>query len=511
MSNGKVISENGVDTIWLKKNDEYYLVGLSKGYNGVGDNKWVITSYKKTKGKIPDEIKGDTANLSAYSDEFNPTLTSADEPFIEPDSTTTTLNLQNISLQDLQKELKTLSKDEVLDLYEQSQKLESGENKRNLLEAELKERIDSQNIVSEWVESELKKYNDEFLDIPTSNNVKFNLVQHDLRSLYAIRDVLQKQEWHNKEQYQKLDTMLEDIIRVKRNNAKPLHLQSNPHIGAGLVSGTLAGVESDEEGNVIGFDPSKFALGFLGGSAGSVALTKGFKVLKEKPELKEAVKRELADTLAKGWESATNQYPLLKSLEPVKHIMQSQKGRIAQAGHIIDKTFLEQSIKVLRDNVESMPKELSKEEFLTKGLERVINKERFLEHLQKAKDRQRLAFLNLVEPTMAKANIELDILTDSGELRKGYLKAFEYGENRDLFYLLVTQDKDKLLISGYPISKEKEIKRILKKAKSITFKEGVAFEEITNRPELNKSSTLKTDSSIDSKLLSKRNESEVSL
>ena len=159
---------------------------------------------------------------------------------------------------------------------------------------------------------------------------------------------------------------------------------------------------------------------------------------------------------------------------------------------------MEQSIKVLRDNVESMPKELSKEEFLTKGLERVINKESFLEHLQKAKDsKQRLAFLNLVEPTMAKANIELDILTDSGELRKGYLKAFEYGENRDLFYLLVTQDKDKLLISGYPISKEKEIKRILKKAKSITFKEGVAFEEITNRPELNKSSTLKTDSTTE--------------
>ena len=248
---------------------------------------------------------------------------------------------------------------------------------------------------------------------------------------------------------------------------------------------------------------SKFALGFLGGAVGSKAVSQGFKVIKDNPQLKESLKQELANTLAKGWEATTAKYPILKALEPMK-IMQSQKGRIAQAGHIIDKTFLEQSIKVLRDNVESMPKELSKEEFLTKGLERVINKESFLEHLQKAKDsKQRLAFLNLVEPTMAKANIELDILTDSGELRKGYLKAFEYGENRDLFYLLVTQDKDKLLISGYPISKEKEIKRILKKAKSITFKEGVAFEEITNRPELNKSSTLKTDSTIDSKFLSK--------
>ena len=55
-------------------------MGISKGFNKKGDNNWVITSYKKTKGKIPDEIKGDTANLSAYSDEFNPLLTSKDEP-----------------------------------------------------------------------------------------------------------------------------------------------------------------------------------------------------------------------------------------------------------------------------------------------------------------------------------------------------------------------------------------------------------------------------------------------
>lgn len=38
--------------------------------------------------------KGNTANLSAYSDEFNPTLTSADEPFIKPDSTTTLAQYQ---------------------------------------------------------------------------------------------------------------------------------------------------------------------------------------------------------------------------------------------------------------------------------------------------------------------------------------------------------------------------------------------------------------------------------
>ncbi|BEG57337.1 hypothetical protein NHP21005_10250 [Helicobacter sp. NHP21005] len=77
---GTLINEDGKDTLWLKKGDDYYLVGLSKGWFGKGENNWVLTSYKKTKGKIPKELKGDGANLSAYSTKFNPALTSADEP-----------------------------------------------------------------------------------------------------------------------------------------------------------------------------------------------------------------------------------------------------------------------------------------------------------------------------------------------------------------------------------------------------------------------------------------------
>ena len=84
------------------------------------------------------------------------------------------------------------------------------------------------------------------------------------------------------------------------------------------------------------FNPQKFALGFLGGSVGSKAVSQGFKVIKDNPQLKEALKRELADTLAKGWEASVDKYPILKALEPMK-IMQSQKGRIAQAGHLINK------------------------------------------------------------------------------------------------------------------------------------------------------------------------------
>ena len=246
--------------------------------------------------------------------------------------------------------------------------------------------------------------------------------------------------------------------------------QSNAHIGSGMLGGSVAGVETDEQGNIIGFDPAKFALGFLGGAGGSLAATKGFKVLKEKPELKEALKKELANTLSKGWENATNQYPLLKSLEPVKHIMQSEKGRIAQANHILnklEKENLEQTketiIKTLDDlKAENLPKEINKEEFLSKGLSKVINKENFVKHLEKSQDSSvRLKYLNLIEPTQQRANIEFT----QGE-RKGYIKAFK-DENKNLFYVLITEDKDKILITGIPTSKKREVIRQIKKADSI--------------------------------------------
>ncbi|WP_143000265.1 MULTISPECIES: hypothetical protein [unclassified Helicobacter] len=48
IESGKLIDENGIKTIWHKKGDDYYLVGLSKGFNGKGKNLWVITSYHKT-------------------------------------------------------------------------------------------------------------------------------------------------------------------------------------------------------------------------------------------------------------------------------------------------------------------------------------------------------------------------------------------------------------------------------------------------------------------------------
>ena len=51
-------------------------------------------------------------------------------------------------------------------------------------------------------------------------------------------------------------------------------MQSNAHLGSGILSGTAAGIETDENGNIVGFNPQNFVLGFLGGSVASKAVSK---------------------------------------------------------------------------------------------------------------------------------------------------------------------------------------------------------------------------------------------
>lgn len=41
------------------------------------------------------------------------------------------------------------------------------------------------------------------------------------------------------------------------------------------MGGSVAGIETDENGNIIGFNPAKFAAGFLGGAVGSKAVMSG--------------------------------------------------------------------------------------------------------------------------------------------------------------------------------------------------------------------------------------------
>ncbi|MCI7710352.1 MAG: hypothetical protein MSL80_01625 [Helicobacter sp.] len=145
IENGKVVGENGVNTIWYKRGDDYYLVGLSKGFNGIGENEWIITAYAKKKGYIPNEIRGDTANLSAYSDEFNPLLTSSDEPLTKQKNTLPLNSKDNSTIKEQSKQLKGQEElKNIFDEFEQQDK--TLQDKAKLLK-EHKEDLKSKDLV----------------------------------------------------------------------------------------------------------------------------------------------------------------------------------------------------------------------------------------------------------------------------------------------------------------------------------------------------------------------------
>lgn len=56
------------------------------------------------------------------------------------------------------------------------------------------------------------------------------------------------------------------------NAQSPNILHSNEIWGGGLAGGTLNGLETDENGNIIGFDPAKFVAGFIAGAVGTKAV-----------------------------------------------------------------------------------------------------------------------------------------------------------------------------------------------------------------------------------------------
>lgn len=75
--NGDLTEKNGIKTIVYKKNGKTYKVGLSQGWNGKGNNKWIITAYEANMGS------GKGKTLSAVAD-FNSSQT--------PEETATTNN-----------------------------------------------------------------------------------------------------------------------------------------------------------------------------------------------------------------------------------------------------------------------------------------------------------------------------------------------------------------------------------------------------------------------------------
>ncbi|HEF3531477.1 TPA: DUF3519 domain-containing protein, partial [Campylobacter upsaliensis] len=266
---------------------------------------------------------------------------------------------------------------------------------------------------------------------------------------------------------------------------------SNPHLGAGLVGGSLNGVEQDENGN-LSFDPVKFAMGFLGGSGGSFALKKGFQILEKNPELKEKIINELAHTLAQGFEKAREKYPLLSLLEP-RYIVKNEKGRKIQAKTMLKELEREQNKNlqnIIRQNLQNLPLNNKPLELSEKQVKLLINRfanaRNLKEHLNTRADNRKELYA-LLNDTLENPQIHF-----IKEGRDKYVKRYKGDVNEPYFYLLITQDKDKIFITHLKTRDIKYLSRQISNAEQI--KKGAdIIEALSQRAGDDKASASKKD------------------
>ncbi|WP_267905694.1 PBECR2 nuclease fold domain-containing protein, partial [Helicobacter pylori] len=129
---------------------------------------------------------------------------------------------------------------------------------------------------------------------------------------------------------------------------------------------------------------------------------------------------------------------------------ESEKGIKERAFKVIeDKEAFFKDLNAIKPM--QLPREIDADSFLN-AFNGVKNKENFIKHLKNKPDsNHRLAYLNLVEPTLKEPDITL-IFKDKGkEVKKEHIKAFQ-GDPKTIYYFLVTQDNDSKLITGLRIS-----------------------------------------------------------
>nr|WP_164869580.1 DUF3519 domain-containing protein [Helicobacter pylori] len=158
--------------------------------------------------------------------------------------------------------------------------------------------------------------------------------------------------------------------------------------------------------------------------------------------------------------------PTLKRLiEAIKDMQKESEKGIKEASKTIteetEKEVKERAFKVIEDKKAflkdlnaikpmPLPKEIDTESFLN-AFNGVKNKENFIKHLKSKPDsKHRLAYLNLVEPTLKEPDITLIFKEQGKEVKKEHVKAFQ-GDPKTIYYFLVTQDNDSKLITGLKV------------------------------------------------------------
>ncbi|MCQ2906867.1 hypothetical protein JT124_03890, partial [Helicobacter pylori] len=159
-------------------------------------------------------------------------------------------------------------------------------------------------------------------------------------------------------------------------------------------------------------------------------------------------------------EQNENNPVLNRLIEAVKDMQKEKKKGIKEvskkSAEETEKRLKERAFKVIEDK-EAFLKDLNaiKPTPLPKEIDSFLNafnstknKENFIKHLKSKPDsKHRLAYLNLVEPTLKKPDITLIFKEQGKEVKKEHIKAFQ-GDPKTIYYFLVTQDNDSKLITG---------------------------------------------------------------
>ncbi|GAA9163342.1 hypothetical protein Taiwan2_14020 [Helicobacter pylori] len=159
-----------------------------------------------------------------------------------------------------------------------------------------------------------------------------------------------------------------------------------------------------------------------------------------------------------------NNTALNRLLQAVKD-MQKESEKVKEvrkkSAEETEKGIKERAFKVIEDKeaffkdlnaIEPMqlPREIDTDSFLN-AFNGVKDKENFIKHLKSKPDsKHRLAYLNLVEPTLKEPDITLIFKDQGKEVKKECIKAFQ-GDPKTIYYFLVTQDNDSKLITGLKV------------------------------------------------------------
>ncbi|ETD27337.1 PBECR2 nuclease fold domain-containing protein [Helicobacter canis] len=98
------------------------------------------------------------------------------------------------------------------------------------------------------------------------------------------------------------------------------------------------------------------------------------------------------------------------------------------------------------------------------------NLENLLKHFNSKQDRaQREFYAKLFNDTKENPDITLEVKRDN-ETRQEYIKAYQHKDTHDLYYIAIAKDNDTIKVTGYPITKIKDVINQIKNAEKVVWR-----------------------------------------